>query len=237
MMVMSIASQAISVGQKEQAISVVVCAARKAAEEALEQMSSAGHWNVITFQRVLSSGPDIITRVEQVMNEELLRLATGDLGCLKQIFVGEEIIIPPTTKGRKIRNMKSLFPGGIYFDFNRTECDIVESATPKIAADMYEMVENGNYRKIFGGFGLNLDLLCFTQEQIIAWLEIHQSRLRSDGVSTFFLFKAGDQFFVANVIVHSIGFLVDVFRFSYKRVWTANHRHRVVVPQLTTTAL
>jgi hypothetical protein len=65
----------------------------------------------------------------------------------------------------------------------------------------------------------------------------HRKWLRADGYGTFFLFKRGEEFFVADVRVYDVGSLrVSVFKLAHDFVWHAEYQHRVVVPQLDTLA-
>ena len=79
----------------------------------------------------------------------------------------------------------------------------------------------------------DLNSLCLTQPQIIHFVEKHKKWLRTDGYGTFFLFKVGEELFVAYVYFDGYGRLkVFVYRFSFDYVWYAGCGHRVVVPQL-----
>jgi hypothetical protein len=79
----------------------------------------------------------------------------------------------------------------------------------------------------------DLNKLVMTQSQIIQFVQKHRKWLRTDGYATFFLFKVGDEFFVADVFFNDDGRLeVYVYRFSDDDVWRAEVRHRIVIPQL-----
>lgn len=214
---------------------MIADSARKAAEATLNQISEAGHWNSNTFQRVLAGGPKLIARIAEAVKVELTQLATGIVGCLKLISTGEKITIPVTTGKRTIAKARSLFNGYLDSNFANWGLDVESEAALETMTEVYEMVEDSDFRKIFGGFGLNLDLLCLTQDQIIAWVETHRDWLRTDGCGTFFLFKVvGVEFFVARVGVHSGGYLyVRADRLSNDFVWDAEYGRRIVVPQLT----
>ncbi|MHB1316866.1 MAG: hypothetical protein ACYCZW_03375 [Minisyncoccota bacterium] len=166
--------------------------------------------------------------------DELEKLVSG-VSCLKLISLGEKILIPATTGKRTIAKAKAVFPGYIDGDFVNYGCDIEGASAPETQTDVYELVEDGNYRKIFGSFGVNLDLLCLTQDQIITWVENNRHWLRTDGYGTFFLFKENGEFFVAHVSFDGAGALeVYVSQLSDGLVWYAFSRHRIVFPQLTT---
>jgi hypothetical protein len=98
---------------------------------------------------------------------------------------------------------------------------------------VYEMIKDGTFEKIYGRFDNNLDTMCLTQGQIIGFVKKYRNWLRTDGYGTFFLFKVGTEFFVANVFFGSGGLYVHVYRSSHVSVWSADDRHRFVLPQLT----
>ena len=132
----TVTSQEISEGQKSQVANVVASAARKAAEETLEQISQAGRWNTLTFQSILANGPkSIIIRVAEVVKAELAQLATGIVGCLKCISVGQKIAIPKTLGKRTIAGANSLFTGYLDPDFINWGCDVSSSPKPKTATE------------------------------------------------------------------------------------------------------
>ena len=94
------------------------------------------------------------------------------------------------------------------------------------------LIKNGNFAQIFGGFGENLDRLCLEQDQIIRFVKDQAKWLHPDGYGTFFLFKVGDEYFVADVRWHGGGLGADADRLSVDDVWCAEIRFRFVVPQL-----
>ena len=166
---------------------------------------------------------------------------TQVVGILKLISSGKKLMIPVTNGKRTIaqaNNKKKIFTE-IDRDFVNYGCDVESMGKPETETEVYEMVEDGDFRKIFGSFGVNLDLLCLTQDQILSWIEIHSDWLRTDGHATFFLFKADIknvyQFFVTRVNVRSGGLYVHVFPLSSDGLWYAVYRPRVVVPQLVHT--
>jgi hypothetical protein len=90
--------------------------------------------------------------------------------------------------------------------------------------------------------GVELNKLCWSQDQIITFVENHADKLHPQGWATFFLFKVKfdegtpqerEEFFVAYVHVDDRGQLkASVYRFSNDDVWRASRRRRLVVPQL-----
>lgn len=166
--------------------------------------------------------------------QKFLRLAES---VLKPIFEGEKIVLAATSGTRTIAQARHVFTGHLDPDFTKWGLDVPARSTVATPVALYEMVKDGNFGSIFGDFDRNLDDLCFTQDQIVHFVENYPARLRKDGYAAFFLFKVGGEFFVADVYRYSDGRPgVHVFRFSSDYVWHAEYRHRVVVPQLDTLA-
>lgn len=223
----------ITPGQKEAMIRFATDALRKGLEVEIEELSKTG-LHKSNFQKVLEGGDTIVAAVRIAVKQKITELASGIVGCLKHISLGEKISIPATTGKRTIAKADKVFTGYIDADFVNYGCDVEGAPALEIQTDVYELVENGDFRKIFGSFGLNLDLLCLTQDQIIAWVENNRKWLRTGGYGTFFLFKENGEFFVAYVFVGVVGALgVRVFRLSGDSVWDAGGGRRVVLPQLT----
>lgn len=151
---------------------------------------------------------------------------------LRQLFVSEAISVGATDGIRTIAKAKDVFVAGIDSDFVNWELDVSSRPTKVTKAIVYEITNDGTFAEVFGSLKRSLDSLCWTQSQIVGFVEAWD-RLREDGRTTFFLFKAGNEFFVARVGVYSGGSLgVDVYRFSLGRVWRAGCHHRFAVPQL-----
>lgn len=127
-----------------------------------------------------------------------------------------------------ISDAKSIFTGWLDSDFKnwnlKDECD----ANPMEMA-VLEMDKDATFKEIF----TDPEKMIVTQGQILSFVQNHKDKLRTDGYATFFLFKAGNEFFVVDVYFRDDGLLeVNVDRFSHGLVWDAGYRHRIVVPQL-----
>jgi len=95
------------------------------------------------------------------------------------------------------------------------------------------MQKNATFKQMFNSLNPDLDKLCLTQAQIISFAEDNKEELHPKGYGNFFLFKCDDKYFVANVSFYSAaGLEVHVDRLGIGRVWNADYRFRVVVPQL-----
>lgn len=223
----------ISVGQKEQCVNVVKDASRKGAEQAIEELSSSGVVNAANFQRLLGQGDKISVRVRTFVKELVAELAENIAGYVKLISGAEVLELDETDGKDTIAEAKATFTGYLDGDFKSYGTDVPSPATGKMDVAVHEMIKDGTFSQIFGGMSNDLNSLCLTQPQIIQFVKKHRKWLRTDGYGTFFLFKVGDEFFVASVRVFGDGRLrVYAYRLSYDLVWNAGYRHRVVVPQL-----
>lgn len=218
--------------QKKQCVTVVKDAVCKGAEEAIVELETNGVLNGDNVQHLLGSKA-IVPRIKTFVKELLAQLAENIVGCLKFISGAETLELKPTDGKRTIVKAEEVFIRGIDRDFKNWGCDVKADPTKAVNVHVYEMIKDGTFTQIFGGLSDNLDELCLTQDQIIQFCEMYKKWLRTDGCATFFLFKVNGEFFVARVDVNSDGTLdASVYRFSYGNVWSADYRHRVVVPQL-----
>ena len=145
----------------------------------------------------------------------------------------ENLLLPACDGTQTLAQAKKTFPLYLDPDFKNWGLDKKGVVTKETAVQVYELIKNATFAQMFGSLGADLDKLCMTQHQIKAFCEKHADWLRADGNATFFLFKVGDQFFVAHVSVHSVGLCAYVDRFERDIVWRAEPARRLVVPQLT----
>lgn len=223
----------ITSGQKAQLATVIQDAARKASDEAINELETNGVLTGDNAQRLLGMGGKIAPRVRDFVKQLFAELAENIAGCLKLISGAETLELDPTDGKQTIASASKVFTWGIDSDFKNWGCDVKAKLTVATKVQVHEMIKNGTFAQIFGGLSDNLDELCLTQAQIIQFVQKHKKWLRTEGYATFFLFKVGDEFFVADVCVVS-GDSLDarVVRVSRVSVWAADRRRRVVVPQL-----
>jgi hypothetical protein len=218
----------IALGQKDNAVNMISAAARKAGGEAIDELSANGVLNSVNFQRgVLAQGDKIAVAFKAAVKTILAELAESVVGRLKRLFVDSTIELGATDGTETLANATNVFKAGIYNAVKRGSC----KTTPKVLLAVYEMIKDGTYAQIFGGFGENLKRLCWTESQIVAFCRDHRDLLRKDG---FFLFE-GEKggFFVADVCVDGGGLLnVLVYPLTHDGVWDAECVRRIVVPQL-----
>lgn len=159
---------------------------------------------------------------------------------LHRLYENETVKIAPTTGVETLAEAKNFFTGFLDSSFKNWGTDVPSSPTTEQVVEVHEMVQDGNFKTIFGSTSRPLDTLLLTQGQIKVFCRDHRDKLRTDGYGTFFAFKVGEEIlpdlsniFVANVYVVGRDLDAFVFRFSYEYVWYGDYRHRVVIPQLT----
>lgn len=148
------------------------------------------------------------------------------LTIIKQMKTLFKDIKIPALKGKRTIARSELFEY-LDTDFENWGTDKVGEETEEAKIAVLEMTEDGTFKDIFK----DPERMAMSQDQIL-WLVENQMEKLKDGSSTFFLFKAGSELFVAGVSVDSGRLEVRVSRFSCDDVWGAEYRDRVVVPQL-----
>jgi hypothetical protein len=153
---------------------------------------------------------------------------------LRRLYPDEDILLAPTDGTKTIAQAKNVFSWGIDSDFTNWNLNVMATKTTTTKVSVHEMFErDGTFAEIYGSLGHPLDRLCLTQHQIINFCVMHKDKLRQEGYATFFLFKVGGKFFVADVGVDADGTLcARVDHFSDARAWRAECRRRFVIPQL-----
>ena len=115
-------------------------------------------------------------------------------------------------------------------NFERWNCNVVGPPSKETAVHVYEMIRNSTFQELFGGFGTPLDSLALTQAQIKQFAKHYRVWLQEGGNGTFFLFKVGNESFVAASYFFSDGQLgMRLRRLTLERVFRAQKRHRLVV--------
>jgi len=145
---------------------------------------------------------------------------------------GEKLIIEPTDGSRGLADATDVF-ACIDADFKNYGADELGQPTAAMPVVVREMCKDANFAQMFDELNSDREKLCLTPHQIKIFVQNHRRWLRTDGYSTFFLFKSQSNFFVARV---SFGFggglRVRVGQFGRSVVWGAEYRRRIVVPKL-----
>ena len=149
--------------------------------------------------------------------------------CLRLLSGNEPLVLDPTDGLETLGEASDVFK---YIDsnFRCWRCGVAGPPTIDTPVRIYEMVKDCTFQGMFGGFGVDLDSLALTQAQIKQFAKHRSDWLKKGGNGTFFLFKIGNEFFVAAVYFFSDGRLgVRVRDLTLERVFRAQKRHRLVV--------
>lgn len=162
--------------------------------------------------------------------QQKISLSHYSLNNIIMKLLHSKIKIPACSKDT-IAKSDDVFTGWIDSDFERWGTDVKSPQTEETDLAVLEMDKNGTFKETFDSVSKDTDSMCLTQAQIIAFVNEHKDKLRTEGYGTFFLFKVNDEVFVASVDLDSDE-RPDAFvgRFSDDYVWYAEYRHRVVVP-------
>jgi hypothetical protein len=153
---------------------------------------------------------------------------------IKLISAGKRVVIGATKGTETLVSANEVF-SSISSDFKNWGCDKAEQETPEMAVEVYEQIEDATYPKIFGSLDQNFDRLVLTTPQIRNFVVNHAKDylLEAEWTCFRFLFKVGNELFIADVRVLSDGNrAVRVTRFLDGSVRHAEYHHRIVVPQL-----
>ena len=146
-------------------------------------------------------------------------------------LIQQNLKIPATAGKKYIWDSKFFY--WIDNDFKNWNLNVPSNKTKNTNVAVGEITKDGTFEQFFKEINTDLDKLILTQEQILVFIKKHKKWLRTDGYGTFFLFKVGDEFFVAGVgFIDDGQLLAYVCRFSGDSIWYAERRHRIVVPQL-----
>ncbi len=225
--------ESITSEQIKRLIQIVKKASGPSAEKALEELRDSGELGQEGLQLVLKKSDQLPPHLVSLFKAVIMEMANNIQGCMKRILEKEIITIPKTSGKENLVHAKDVFTGWIDPNFEAYGCDVESKPTHEAIVEVFELIEECDFGQIFGGFNMSLDKLCLTQHQIKLFVKSHRNKLRVGGFGTFFMFKAGEEYFVAHVNFSSDGRLkVRAYRYSNNHMWHAENRHRLIVPQL-----
>jgi len=168
-------------------------------------------------------GLDLLAVVREHIEEPILR-------CISE---GENLVIPATDGKALISEAKDVFKVWIDPDFLRLDANEPSNPTPEAVPRVYEMECDTTFEHMFDSVCKDKDKICWTQSQIIGFVQKYPNWLHPEGWATFFPFKSKGNFFVAGVRWDDPARLsVRVRQRERDYVWRAGSRRRVVLPQL-----
>jgi hypothetical protein len=147
-----------------------------------------------------------------------------------RLLSGNEALVLDQTDGSETLGQATDVFKYIDRNFERWNCNVVGPPIQETPVRVYEMARDSTFQELFGGFGVALDSLALTQAQIKQFAKYYRDWLKKGGNGTFFLFRVGNEFFVAAVYFFSDGGLgIRVRGLALDRVFRAQKRHRLVV--------
>ncbi len=154
--------------------------------------------------------------------------------CLRLVSGSENLKIPPTTGELTIPGSSGRFTY-VDTDFVNWGLDKLSLMRPETNVQVFEMVNAGTFAQAFKFPGSRFRDLCFTQHQIVSFVDNHHRWLLRSGRSTFFLTGGSKGLFVVGVVSYNGGWGMQLHPFysNKPRVWEPRFRRRVVVPQLS----
>lgn len=172
----------------------------------IEDLSSMGSLTSENFQGIIGKGDLVVNRMRTAVDQILQELASGIRGCLKLVSGGRQIFIRATDGKETIADASDVFKE-ISRDYNDLGLNRRSASTRKQKVEVYQLVEDANFMRIFTSLGRNLDSLCLTQAQIKAFCQDHYNELENGTAKmpNLFLFKAGQDFYVAWIYRSSHG--------------------------------
>lgn len=152
---------------------------------------------------------------------------------LQRCFAAEKIVLGWNKGEEIIARAGRIFVRGIDSIFTDRQFKAPSQKTPATTLKVYELIRGGTFMDVYKSLDCPLEQACLTQAQIIMFCKEHWDKLCGCGYGTFFLFRAGDDFFVACIekdLDDRLG--VHARSVSFDTIWDASSRHRFVVPQL-----
>ena len=142
------------------------------------------------------------------------------------------LVIPPT------KGVETLIDQNVFYEIEDSLFSPPYQTSPdgsksEVEVQVFELVKDGRFAKIFSSFDVSLNNLCLTQEQIKTFCRYYPEWLRKSGFTTSFLFHLAGSVWVASVVVRCDGNLVVRRRpLSFGVVCQAEFKARYVVPRV-----
>lgn len=180
--------------------------------------------------------PELIAlALQDIIEGKFNKASKEEISVLHLLSRHNSITIDPCDGTKTLANDKEVFKAGIDHHLEEWGTNSCSGAIKETCIEIHGLVKDATFEKMFGSFGVSLNKLCLTQHQIIRFCEKYEALVRTSGIETktFFLFKVGNQFFVAYARVLHKGLRIHVHRFEFSNPWEARYAPRIAVPQLT----
>lgn len=146
---------------------------------------------------------------------------------LEQVFKDQPLTISPCNGTRTIASAEKLFVS-IDEKFYLSALNESSCSTNGIFVQAYDCLKLAVLlRQVFSSFKVDLNKLCFTQDQIISICENH---IQYFGKDNFFLFKLSEKFKIARVRIYDLEIRIGLIEFNDDRFW---NNPRIFIPKIT----
>ncbi len=195
--------------------------------KALDSAAKKTHADQKEIWAVVNQPEMLFKLIEDIFVERLEK----KVPLLRQVNLNEELVIEPLNGDRNITDAKELFKSYIEEFFIGLGKNEANYPTPEIFLNVYEVIEDRDFVRIFNSIGSELDKLVLSHHQIIRFCEKYFAWLAHEGGVTLFLTKVNYEYSVVNVCSYYDGLNVHNYRFRAGDIWEAKRHHRIVLPK------
>ncbi len=153
---------------------------------------------------------------------------------LKLLTEGTGFVIDETDGSKKFLTSDTF---GNISDFATFEKIIKSPVNPpkeKTPVNVYKVIKDAKFTQLFGGLSLDLGKLCFTESQIINFVEKYPFWFNDNKGGTFFLLNLFDKYFIASVYFADAPEVNKIWLRLYKldltKIWMEKDNHFLVTP-------
>lgn len=158
--------------------------------------------------------------------------AKDEVKILELISKGWGLMIEALNGRAYISHTKKTFVLPVDEDFINLGLNKRGPATPETLLEVREIVADSSFFEVFSSLDPNLDKAVMTQAQIIRFCKKHPDWLRNGGLSTLFLTKSEEKYYVVNVCRCDNYLFAYVHSLIMNNTCQSKYRYRVVSPKL-----
>jgi hypothetical protein len=179
------------------------------------------------YRLATPEGAETLKRISEIIvkgnqsDNPFSRLISGSEKLTIEALSGKEIVV----KAEKTFSL-------IGPNFRIFGLDKLGKATKETEVVVREITADATFAQMFDSLPGGKEKQAISQNQFLRFLKKYRRWLCLDGSATLFLIEEEGRYFVVDVYVRDDGLDVDVRRFEYDYVWSAEYRHRLVVRQL-----
>ncbi len=155
---------------------------------------------------------------------------------LRHLTSNKRISIRACDGSKTIADSKGIFKY-IHSHFKEYDANRPGKLTKETDIEMYELCSPASIPHMFNTVNKNPELLCFTQHQILDFIEQNEDQPRKGGYGTFFLYNSGLNIFAANIRFDDKDSQLEAFIYNFGTIGAfgvseKDNNIRIVVPVL-----